>query len=91
MTIVTTLNEQKFILYIVQDYSKNLQQPGYYYQARALFSNIKKSCSIILTSLYQNIFQTKTKFSKPQELSFDNDSIDNYVKKKLESRELPTC
>ncbi|RHZ69442.1 hypothetical protein Glove_283g56 [Diversispora epigaea] len=136
MTIATTLNEQKFILRVIQGHSKNLQQPGYYYQAGALSSSIEESCSTALTSLYQNIFQTKTKFSGPQELGFDDDNIksickikiyhetilvtiferntptevwkktgilqkfdsfvlfdlnDNYVKKRLELRESPTC
>ncbi|RHZ47012.1 hypothetical protein Glove_596g2 [Diversispora epigaea] len=75
MTIATTLNEQKFILRVIQGHSKNLQQPGYCCQAGTLSSSIEESCSTALTSLYQNIFQTKTKFSGPQELGFDDDSI----------------
>ncbi|RHZ44715.1 hypothetical protein Glove_712g4 [Diversispora epigaea] len=79
MTIATTLNEQKFILRVIQGHSKNLQQPGYCCQAGTLSSSIEESCSTALTSLYQNIFQTKTKFSGPQELGFDDDSIVNQL------------
>src|SRR5687768_2285780 len=55
MTIATILNEQKFIIRVVQGHSSHSQQPGYCCQAGALSSNIEKSCSAALTSLYQRI------------------------------------
>ncbi|RHZ53218.1 hypothetical protein Glove_444g25 [Diversispora epigaea] len=79
MAIFTILNEQKFILHVVQGHLKHSQQPGYCCQAGVLSSNVEESCSAALTSLYQCIFQTKTKFSGPQELGFDDDSIVNQL------------
>ncbi|CAG8607173.1 3163_t:CDS:10, partial [Diversispora eburnea] len=73
MTITTTLNEQKFILHVVQGHSRHSQQPGYCCQAGVLSSNVEESCSAALTFLYQRIFQTKTKVSGPQELGFDDE------------------
>ncbi|CAG8628909.1 247_t:CDS:2, partial [Diversispora eburnea] len=75
MIITTTINGQKFILRVVQGHPKHLQQPGYCCQAGVLSSNVEESCSAALTSLYQHIFQTKTKFSGPQELGLDDNKI----------------
>ncbi|RHZ88774.1 hypothetical protein Glove_21g132 [Diversispora epigaea] len=79
MTITTTLNEQKFILRVVQGHSRHSQQPDYCCQAGVLSSNIEESCSAALTFLYQRIFQTKTKFLGPQELGFDDEKIVNQL------------
>ncbi|RHZ88404.1 hypothetical protein Glove_23g270 [Diversispora epigaea] len=79
MKIAIILKEQKFILRVVQGYSRHSQQPGYCCQAGIFSSNVEESCSAALTSIYQRIFQTKTKFSGPQELGFDDDSIVNQL------------
>ncbi|CAG8509441.1 2136_t:CDS:2 [Dentiscutata heterogama] len=71
---------------IVQGYSNHLQQPGYYCQARKHFSNIEESCRESATKVWQ-------KMSILQKLdSFTLFGLnDNYTKKKLELRRLPTC
>ncbi|RHZ82503.1 hypothetical protein Glove_109g384 [Diversispora epigaea] len=86
MTIATILNEQKFILRVVQGHSRHSQRPGYCCQAGVLSSNVEKSCKDTPAEVWKKtgILQ---KFDGFALFGLKND----YTKRILESRELPTC
>src|SRR5436190_18037141 len=70
MKTLTTINKRDFIITVVQgnaedttdpDYNELL--PGYICQSEGLRSNVCKSSSQAITSVYQKAFPTKTKFA----------------------------
>ncbi|CAG8678576.1 hypothetical protein C2G38_2032753 [Gigaspora rosea] len=71
MKTITTINHRDFIATIVQ----NGFEPGYLYLSEALQSNICKSSSEAITSIYQQAFLTKTRLDGPLVMGFDDPEI----------------
>src|SRR5438128_1942101 len=68
MKTLTTINNCDFIITVVQGNTKDITdpdynelQPGYICQSEGLRSDICKSSSQAITSVYQKAFSTKTK------------------------------
>ncbi|CAG8506687.1 20584_t:CDS:2, partial [Gigaspora rosea] len=71
MKTLTTINQHNFIITVVQEGF----EPGYLCQFEALRSDICKSSSEAITSIYQQAFSTKTKFDGLLVMGFDNSEI----------------
>ncbi|CAG8551057.1 15139_t:CDS:1, partial [Racocetra fulgida] len=61
LEIMIQLNKKHFIIHIVRNIHSQLQ-PGYICEGSRQSSSIVTSASTVLTSVYQTIFGTKTRF-----------------------------
>ncbi|GBB90763.1 hypothetical protein RclHR1_17810007 [Rhizophagus clarus] len=61
-TLVILQNVQFFII-VIQGHTGSLQQPGYICEARDLKSAIFNNPSAMITTLYQQVFKSNTRFS----------------------------
>jgi hypothetical protein len=76
MKILTTLNEQDFIITVVKGNKEHSKQPGYFCTCDAFStSEPSNSSSNAITTVYQQIFHTKTKFSGPMVMGFEKPDI----------------
>ncbi len=76
MKILTTLNEQDFIITVVKGNTEHSEQPGYFCTCGAFStSEPSNSSSNAITTVYQQIFHTKTKFLKPMVMGFEKPDI----------------
>ncbi|CAG8647105.1 8125_t:CDS:1, partial [Diversispora eburnea] len=73
--ILTKLNKYDFIITILKPDTQNLPGPRYQVNCELKSSEICTSSSVAITSLYQQIFNTKTKFSGPLVMDFDQQDI----------------
>ncbi|CAG8524545.1 13807_t:CDS:1 [Dentiscutata heterogama] len=63
LEIMVQLNKKSFIIHVVRNIHSPLQ-PGYICEGSGQSSSIVTSASMALTSVYQTVFCTKTKFSR---------------------------
>jgi len=76
MKILTTLNEQDFIITVVKGNTEHSEQPGYFCTCGAFStSEPSNSSSNVITTVYQQIFHTKTKFSGLMVMRFEKSDI----------------
>ena len=76
MKILTTLNEQDFIITVVKGNTEHSEQPGYFCTCGAFStSELSNSSSNAITTVYQQIFHTKTKFSGLMVMGFEKPDI----------------
>src|SRR5436190_15927218 len=78
MKTLTTINNRDFIITVVQGNTEDITdpdynefQPGYICQSEGLRSDVCKSSSKAITSIYQEAFSTKTKHAGPLVMGFD--------------------
>ncbi|RIB24660.1 hypothetical protein C2G38_2031699 [Gigaspora rosea] len=71
MKTITTINKRDFIVTVVQD---NFE-PRYICQSKALQSNICKSSSEAITSIYKQAFVTKTRLNGLSVIEYDDSEI----------------
>jgi hypothetical protein len=91
MQTLTKLNGYDFIITILES---NMEiSPGPRYQANCYFINneliygdICTSSSVAITSLYKHLFRTKTKFSGPLVMGFDQEVIVEQLLKDVQFR-----
>jgi len=75
MTTLTKLNGREFIIIVLEPDIKISNGPRYLATCGSVISEIYTSSSAAITSLYKNIFGTKTKFSGPLVMGFDQAAI----------------
>ena len=76
MKILTTLNEQDFIITVVKGNTEHSEQPGYFCTCGAFCtSESSNSSSNVIITVYQQIFHTKTKFLGPMIIGFEKSDI----------------
>ncbi|RHZ49465.1 hypothetical protein Glove_520g3 [Diversispora epigaea] len=75
MKTLVFLQNTPFIITVVQDHDRFLQRPGYICEAKDKKSEILDNPSAAITTLYQQIFQSKTRFSGPLIMGHDNIEI----------------
>ncbi|CAG8603035.1 11668_t:CDS:2, partial [Diversispora eburnea] len=86
MKTLTKLNKYDFIITILESDTQNLPGPRYQVTCGLKSSEICTSSSVTITSLYQQIFNTKTKFSGPLVMGFDQQDIVNQMLENIQFR-----
>src|SRR6185369_11990893 len=85
MKTTVILQDTEFTLTIVQGYENSLQ-PGYICEAKGRRSNIFDNSSAAITTLYQELFGSKTKFSGPLIMGHDKMEINEQLLKDIHFR-----
>lgn len=70
LEVMIQLNNSQFIIHIVRNVHSSLQ-PGYICEGKGQSSGIKKSASAAITSVYQSVFGSKTKYAGLSYLGID--------------------
>lgn len=71
----TFLNGREFIIRVVVGNKESAKQPGYCCESGTFSSNVENSASEAVSSLYAQIFQTKTRKSGHMVIGYDNENI----------------
>ncbi|CAG8609867.1 6041_t:CDS:2, partial [Diversispora eburnea] len=83
---IEELNKYDFIITILEPNTQNLSGPRYQVTCGLKSSEICTSSSMAITSLYQQIFNTKTKFSGLLVMGFDQQDIVNQMLENIQFR-----
>lgn len=76
MKIIAFLNENNFILTVVKGNKEHSEQPGYLCNCESFFTTEpSKSSTDAISTVYQKMFHTKTRFSGPMIMGFDKPAI----------------
>ena len=79
MRTETELNNRNFILHVVRGNLSNSCQPGYICESGGETGRIETTATQAISSLYQSIFNTKTKYSGTLIMGLENDDIINQL------------
>src|ERR1051325_741863 len=82
MKVVVLLNEHDFILTVVKGSKEHPERPGYICTCESFYTTEPSNSSTnAISTVYQQLFRTKTKFSGPMIMGFDKPAfVKNYWK-----------
>jgi hypothetical protein len=76
MKVVVLLNEHDFILTVVKGSKEHPERPGYICTCESFYTTEPSNSSTnAISTVYQQLFRTKTKFSGPMIMGFDKPAI----------------
>ena len=73
------LNNRKFILHVVRGNLSNSCQPGYICESGSETGKVETTATQAISTLYQRIFNTKTKYSGTLVMGLENNDIANQL------------
>src|SRR3954454_9934662 len=83
---LVVLNEKDFIIEVFENSSNYGQIPGYICKCDGIQSKLCESLTVAVNSVYEKVFQTKTKYSGPAVMGFDMPVISEALLKDLPFR-----
>jgi hypothetical protein len=91
MKTLVILQNTHFFVTVIQGHIGSLQQPGYIYEAGDLKSAVFNNPSGTITTLYQQLFKSNTRFSGSLIMGYDKMEIGEQLLKNVNFRPFCCC